>query len=726
MATQTSSTVGKDRQAVKIRLSLKPSSVSAAGTSSTVPSNSGIKHHHVVEISPTMTFAELNVMSRELFFQQHSTLSTATTTSSEGLDIEYWTGYPPKRLLLITDPMSLAQTLVQDYIQGGENVLVNPLTLAERLPIHDSPSKPTKRKAAVTAQANFIHQIHAQEQLLQQDRTKNKRSQGASRQFPITSTSTSSNSSRIHSFQDNLISPSKTRSTPHHHHHQQQKKDETISHMDTEEKMSVSLLSLFQPGSTTTHEESKNFKASLRQAVISAHEERIATIRFASISGDAFHESKSTIILLPHDEHQEQEERQRNNTPSTKSLEKDSCTRTSIYSLNPHVPTQFTCGTFFIRYPKGMEGRGYFEDEIEILTLSTLQQVVSSVYHMDKDDGEDILPINNNTGLSTGQDLLRPRNIALLSPRVFWSLWFHYKHGTSSMEEALQQLLPNLDWNYLWTTPRIREMSEKAKENQRQEWMLKHKRHTHHDHDTDDNEYQAIKHISDIENAMEFFLQNKQKRKRVARTKKTTTEGHTLGGTRNIEKKTWILNTPSELDIDELVDCMTEGIESKIEKRTLLPIFQEYAQILSTSCYIRNWRELANILQVSDLYNTFHIALTTEGTRHVEDFTTESQIEQWIEVARMRSIDEIMLEILDGDDDIYFTLREKLQCGTPKDLRLWKNIPWNLLSELKPFLEEVNKSQDAVTEEMIDEWCERADIALHTCAWLDDYITPLA
>jgi hypothetical protein len=353
----------------------------------------------------------------------------------------------------------------------------------------------------------------------------------------------------------------------------------------------------------------------------------------------------------------------------------------------------------------------YFEDVIDILSLSTLQQVVSSVYHMEKDESE------NTSTISTGQDLLRPRNISLLSPRVFWSIWYHYKQIASSMEEALTSLLPNLDWNYLWTS-RVREKSEKAKENERQAWE-KEKQKRHEGPEQDENEYQALKHISDVENAMEFFLQNNQKR-RVSRgggTAKASADRTT--GTFN--KTTWTLITPTDLDLDELVECMTEGIDSKKEKRKLEPICQGYALVLSTHCSIRNWRELANVQKVSELYHQFQSAATGD-TKEI----SESQMEQWIEAARMRSMDEIMLEILNGDDDLYFTLREKLQCGTPKDLKLWMNIPSTLVSELGPFLAEVNKSKDAISAEMIHEWCLRAEIALDTCSWLDDYITPLA
>lgn len=59
---------------------------------------------------------------------------------------------------------------------------------------------------------------------------------------------------------------------------------------------------------------------------------------------------------------------------------------------------------------------------------------------------------------------LRPYNMALASPRVFWNLIRCFPDAT--LEEALQRLLPEEDWDYLSTRKRLR--SEKARENEQQ------------------------------------------------------------------------------------------------------------------------------------------------------------------------------------------------------------------------------------------------------------------
>ena len=97
-------------------------------------------------------------------------------------------------------------------------------------------------------------------------------------------------------------------------------------------------------------------------------------------------------------------------------------------------------------------------------------------------------------------------------------------------------------------------------------------------------------------------------------------------------------------------------------------------------------------------------------------------VERWIEVAQQRSIEEIMLEILDGDQDALDSLMNKAHSSTPKDLSFWHASPGMLLDTLSRSDDDVDCTWD---ETDVKRWANRAKISLSTLPWLDLYLTPL-
>ena len=87
-------------------------------------------------------------------------------------------------------------------------------------------------------------------------------------------------------------------------------------------------------------------------------------------------------------------------------------------------------GIYNVKYPKGIEGKGYYEDEVEIIGTDVLKAIILTV-HENKEGGDDKVMSNGNNG--GGREMLRPRNMALLSPHVFWSLWFYAPFAYSVM-----------------------------------------------------------------------------------------------------------------------------------------------------------------------------------------------------------------------------------------------------------------------------------------------------
>ena len=161
----------------------------------------------------------------------------------------------------------------------------------------------------------------------------------------------------------------------------------------------------------------------------------------------------------------------------------------------------------------------------------------------------------------------------------------------------------------------------------------------------------------------------------------------------------WALITPDEPDRDELRECIQEAPPGDL---TLIPSI--ITKLLET-CHVHNWRELANI---SD---------TTVLTNALDDVTAD-QVTKWIDRAQGESVDEIMVEICDGNIDHVQALTEKARTGTPKDLAAWRLIPETLQESL---------TGDSVkpTNAQLATWTKRAHTLLQKYEWLNWYATPV-
>jgi hypothetical protein len=181
----------------------------------------------------------------------------------------------------------------------------------------------------------------------------------------------------------------------------------------------------------------------------------------------------------------------------------------------------------------------------------------------------------------------------------------------------------------------------------------------------------------------------------------------------------WTLVTPSDEDEDELAECIRDGFaasESGPYEATESDI-KAWTAALMNQCSVHNWRELANIPDGPS------IASSIRGATPDRDRPTASDIDGWIESARGRSVEEIALEIVDGNEEAYVALRDAASAGTPKDLFAWRAMTGMLLEEMQGF--EGTNVED-VTEADLKRWCTRAGIALNQADWLIWYATPSA
>ncbi|GAX24151.1 hypothetical protein FisN_4Lh234 [Fistulifera solaris] len=320
-----------------------------------------------------------------------------------------------------------------------------------------------------------------------------------------------------------------------------------------------------------------------------------------------------------------------------------------------------------VTFSKGVQGRGDFEEQVDEISEEVLQSLVAAIHR-------------------ANPEALRPQNIAILSPRVFWSVAHHYCSSLETKQidlgQALQVLQPDLDWSFL--RRRKEHLSAKAIENLRQKQSG--------DASTDDWQA-AAEAIESVEQAMDN-LQAFERQSRSTRFANAVAA--------RIDSAPYVVVTPSDPDLDELKECVSENENTACEA-------DHYATCL-LEAGIHNWRELANC-NAECLVQTL---MTATG-----DAIGAEIIQSWIDAAQSQTVDEIMVEICEGNVEAAQAFSEFANSGTPKDLAAWRGITDELQRVLKQGF------QACESPEVIERWCVRAQQAIDQLEWLDEFVTPL-
>lgn len=342
-----------------------------------------------------------------------------------------------------------------------------------------------------------------------------------------------------------------------------------------------------------------------------------------------------------------------------------------------------------VKYPKGVQGRSdkFYEDIVsELIDVDALKEVTRMLCNSD-----------------ATTEALRPSNLALLSPRVFWSLHYHYRINKGTEENissekdptvaCLQWIQPSINWSYL--RRRATKLSTKAQENLRQKQEKANNEST-------SNWEAAVSAIESVEQAMANMYDNHSS---VA-----------LGNlTERSDQFEWKLETPEELDADELIECISKSSLHDKFKSDDVTIF---ASLLSEKCNVRNWRELANS-QADDIHAMLMKIDYSKAELTVDD------VDSWIDYAQERSLDEIIYEICDNDDDAIELLQQAANSGTPKDLAGWLSIVPQLHQELQGCVKRSLKSRSVPSQDQLKTWCQKSEIVLNQLDWLNCYLTPI-
>jgi hypothetical protein len=421
-----------------------------------------------------------------------------------------------------------------------------------------------------------------------------------------------------------------------------------------EEDGALALLQAVERGSSRDRM-SRLMRSNWRQAVNSAYEQNQAAARLAAIASDQVRIETQSVVSA-------------------------AATGTAACSDAVRTPA-----TLVVTYPKGVQGRGNYVDRVEFLPRDLLQSVVAAVY-------------------SENPETLRSENMALLSPRVLWSLIYHTmaerqsrdndelsasdsrsKPGVVSTDVALRTMQPDLDWKFL--RRRKEQLSEKALENLRQKQEGEQSQMAN-DWDA------AAAAIESVEQAM-AGLSTLRRTQRAAQCHKAASR-----------RVAWNVVTPKEVDEDELIECIGNSLPAHMIAPTIKSLLR---------LGIHNWRELANA--ESSQLNVPGVQLET--------------LSSWIETAQERTIEELMVEICGGSTSGVESLLEAANCGTPKDLILWKSMVPSLHDAIQGVVEgqtDAKSNAGAASIPSIEElqqWCDRAVRAVEQLPWLLQFYTPL-
>eukprot|EP00977_Amphora_coffeiformis_P018918 scaffold6781_cov204-Amphora_coffeaeformis.AAC.33 len=529
-----------------------------------------------------------------------------------------------------------------------------------------TPSRP-KRQAAKRAEDSFAPTMAAQDALLRAEQPTKKKSKpsptATRRQKPPPRPKFPTHTTGRR-LQDGATVVAPRRRKPK----QQQSLSSSISKSEEQKDPSVAFLE-------TLHSRSRGgtlLRAGYKQAVANAYEKNRAVARCASIPRG--------IVAL----HVEEEEEDISTTIST--------TRRQL---------------LHVEFRKGVQGRGTYTEEVDYLPRDVVQQVITSIH-----------PVH--------AEALRPENLALLSPRVFWSIVYHARddnddhHGTQQEQQQQQQqqqtdqpeiqsssssnvvataglthalttLCPDLDWNFL--RRRKQTLSAKARENLRQ--------HQEAQQQQQDQDWEAAAAaIASVEQAMEQL--------------DSLTTNHNRPESAEEHESTWKVVTPDETDRDELQTCLDEG---PVWETSSDMTREDLVDRLLRDCHIHNWRELANA-DAEDLMGKLGLSSPTTRDKNT------SHVQAWLVRAQWESLDELMVEICQGRTDAVQALAEHARSATPKDLAAWKWIVEELRNEL---LASYRQNPDACpTVAELTEWCHRAEICLEQLEWTGAFVTPLA
>jgi len=281
------------------------------------------------------------------------------------------------------------------------------------------------------------------------------------------------------------------------------------------------------------------------------------------------------------------------------------------------------------------------------------------------------------------REMLKPRNMAGCSPRIFWSLV--HLMGKGDICGHLKKLLPLEDWSFL--KERHRELSEKALENQRQK-------------EEEKREKEKRKRLRELEK--EARLERRRKKEEEKRKKQAG----------NAEKEVVLVEDGEEGQEEEKVDEEYDYPEV---------VSDEWVEVVrAPPLKLKKAKDMAGedeeelVKKLESVIKEKRLPLSPPSSE---------QVAEWINECQAQVMEDFMRELV-GDKDFIDDL-ERASMGTPKDIILWSGTPRMMINVIREEAgeERWEEIKDMLDEDVVVQWGAKCREAMEAMPWLEDWAT---
>ncbi|OQS05474.1 hypothetical protein THRCLA_02403 [Thraustotheca clavata] len=331
--------------------------------------------------------------------------------------------------------------------------------------------------------------------------------------------------------------------------------------------------------------------------------------------------------------------------------------------------------------------------------------------------------------VETGREMIKPFNMAQVSPRVFWNLARMYN---GDIVHGIESLLPEEDWSYLGV--RTRTLSEKAIAAKSNNMYYRPSTSPpvivveDSNEDMEDEELIAATNVEpEVDRTAIRALAAKAALARLRVTEPSPqqqefTKANTSSPEENSDTITVYCDRCNKARVIEASSDDLVGLKADCDWTCdqLAPINRdggcsmvddEILAIVHDSKFGENLEKLG-VSKRSDLANVSGDTLFAKWRQQfLSQIMDEDRLENWINLARECELDDFVQKLV-GDNDIYFALQE-LKLATPKDIIM---VPTDLIK--KDIIQTTTK---AISRETIDSWKNACAHAIQQQPWLEDW-----
>lgn len=359
-----------------------------------------------------------------------------------------------------------------------------------------------------------------------------------------------------------------------------------------------------------------------------------------------------------------------------------------------------------VAYNKGAGSRSQHVETVELLSKELLLGVLKVAVL-----GED----GQGRGSDDAREVLKPMNLSRCSPRIFWSLVFHYG---PIITESIRTVLRGVD-DCAWLDERKKELSEKARINQAQK----------DEQEAAKQARKAAKGKGKVEKAVPTGASPSGS----SVTDIGTTATPTSGGASNIEA------TRTGTD-DGFTAMLRREITEQSSLEDLVPegwrgALLNYLQVPEDSSgdVVMNLAQLQCSLKLRDAISSMHSGAGSSSGGGSS--LSLDQLESWIASAQAQVFHIVWRTICGGGSERLRCALHKLRIRVPKEFRVWRAAPEGLLQGLLDSdaelvdkisytwaVERDDKSAEATQQpldvERVSWMCEVSNAALRLFAWM--------